>query len=75
MLLSHKPQSHQSQFKGSITRTTLINMGLRIAIVIVIVTIVSYWHVISNLEAQVIEQIRKYVVERGQRESSARRMY
>ena len=50
-------------------------MGLRIAIVIVIVTIVSYWHVISNLEAQVIEQIRKYVVERGQRESSARRMY
>jgi hypothetical protein len=53
----------------SITRTTLIKMGVRIALVIITVTLVSYWHVMSNLESQVVEQLEKYIVERGQRES------
>jgi two-component system, NtrC family, sensor kinase len=60
---------HPSQLKGSLTRTTLIKMGIRIAIVIIAVTLVSYWHVMSNLELQVIEQLDKYITERGQRES------
>jgi signal transduction histidine kinase len=45
-------------------------MGIRIAIIIIAVTLVSYWHVMSNLESQVVEQLEKYIIERGQRESS-----
>jgi two-component system, sensor histidine kinase ChiS len=55
--------------KQSLTRTTLINMGIRIAIVIFIVTLLSYWHLISILELQTLEQLEKYIIERGQRES------
>jgi two-component system NtrC family sensor kinase len=63
-------QLHSLQLKGSLTRTTLIKMGIRIAVVIIAVTLVSYWHVMSNLELQVIEQLDKYITERGQRESN-----
>jgi len=58
------------KFKSSITRTTIIKMGVRIAFVIIAVTLVSYWHIISNLELQVVEQLDKYITERGHRESS-----
>jgi len=61
---------HSLQPKNSLTRTTLIKMGIRIAAVIIAVTLVSYWHVMSNLELQVIEQLEKYITERGQRESN-----
>jgi len=56
--------------QNSLTRTTLIKMGIRIAIIIIAVTLVSYWHIMSNLELQVVEQLDKYITERGQRESS-----
>ncbi|MEN8215962.1 MAG: ATP-binding protein [Pseudomonadota bacterium] len=56
--------------KHSLTRTTLIKMGIRIAIIIIAVTLISYSHVMSNLESQVVEQLEKYIIERGQRESS-----
>jgi signal transduction histidine kinase len=55
--------------KNSLTRTTIIKMGIRIAIVIIAVTLISYWHVVSILESQTLEQLKKYIVERGQRES------
>jgi two-component system, NtrC family, sensor kinase len=58
------------QYQNSLTRTTIIKMGIRIAIIIIAVTLVSYWHVMSNLELQVVEQLDKYITERGQRESS-----
>ena len=47
--------------KNSITHTTIIKMGIRIAIIIIAVTLLSYWHVMSNLELQVIEQLDKYI--------------
>jgi PAS domain S-box-containing protein len=56
--------------KRSLTRTTLIKMGIRIAIVIIVITLISYWHVISVLKSQTLEQLEKYIVERGQRESN-----
>jgi signal transduction histidine kinase len=56
--------------QNSLTRTTIIKMGIRIAIIIIAVTLVSYWHIMSNLELQVVEQLEKYITERGQRESS-----
>ncbi|MBE9563017.1 MAG: hypothetical protein IMF12_09170 [Proteobacteria bacterium] len=45
-------------------------MGFRIAIVIIAVTLISYWHIMSNLELQVVEQLNKYITERGQYESN-----
>jgi len=57
-------------FKQSLTRTTLIQMGIRIAIVIFVVTLLSYWHVMSNFESQIVEQLKKYIVERGHRDSA-----
>ena len=60
----------KSDAEQSLTRTTLIKMGIRIALIIIAVTLLSYWHVMSNLELQVIEQLDKYITERGQRESN-----
>ncbi|MDM8558741.1 ATP-binding protein [Candidatus Parabeggiatoa sp. HSG14] len=62
------PKLFKSQ--NSLTRTTIIKMGIRIAIIIIAVTLVSYWHVMSNLELQVVEQLDKYITERGQHEST-----
>ena len=59
----------KSRSKQSLTRTTLIKMAIRIAIIIIAVTAVSYWHVMSNFETQTVAQLEKYIVERGHRES------
>ena len=56
--------------KGSITRETLLKMAVRIALVIVGSTGLSYLHLMSILENQTLRQLEKYIVERGQRESS-----
>lgn len=56
--------------KGSITRETLLKMAVRIALVIVGSTTLSYLHLMSILENQTLRQLEKYIVERGQRESS-----
>ncbi len=55
--------------RESLVRATLVSMGLRIALVIVALTLVSYWQVLESLETQTLEQLEKYAVERGQRES------
>lgn len=56
--------------KGSITRETLLKMAVRIALVIIGSTTLSYLHLMSILENQTLRQLEKYIVERGQRESS-----
>jgi len=56
--------------QNSLTRTTIIKMGVRIALIIIAVTLLSYWHIMSNLELQVVEQLNKYITERGQHEST-----
>lgn len=56
--------------KGSITRKTLLKMAVRIALVIIGSTSLSYLHLMSILENQTLRQLEKYIVERGQRESS-----
>jgi len=58
------------QTKTSLTRTTLIKMGVRIAMIIIAVTLVSYWHIMSHLELQVVKQLEKYITERGRYESA-----
>lgn len=58
----------RSSNKTSITRKTLINIGIRIGIVIIIGTTVSYFHMVANLKEQALGQLEKYVIERGERE-------
>lgn len=55
---------------SSLTRKTLINMALRVAVVTLMSAGASYFHVMSNLERQTREQLEKYILERGERESS-----
>jgi signal transduction histidine kinase/DNA-binding NarL/FixJ family response regulator len=52
----------------SIAHKTLINMGVRVAIVMTISAVMSYLHVISRLESQTQQQLSHYIKERGQRE-------
>jgi len=49
-------------------------MGILIAIVIILTTLFSYWHIVSILKSQTVEQLEKYITERGQRESSVFRL-
>lgn len=55
---------------GTLTWQTLSKMGLRVAVVIVASSAVSYIHILSILEAQTKEQLEKYALQRGQRERS-----
>jgi signal transduction histidine kinase/serine phosphatase RsbU (regulator of sigma subunit)/FixJ family two-component response regulator len=60
----------KSRPTGSLTRETLIKMAVRIALVILVTTAISYWHLMSTLESQTRGQLEKYVIERGKREES-----
>ncbi|MEO1348616.1 MAG: ATP-binding protein [Cyanobacteria bacterium J06635_15] len=57
-------------YQTSLTAKTLLNMSLRVALVVLVSAIVSYFHVVHNLEAQTIQELESYITERGQRESS-----
>jgi len=54
----------------SLTRQTLFQMAIRITLVVMTVTIISYFHVRQSLQTQALEQLKKYVQERGMRESN-----
>lgn len=47
----------------------LWRMAMRIAVVIVLITLVSYWHVYRSVTAAALDTLGKYVRERGERES------
>ena len=53
----------------SLTTRTLLNVAARIAVVVVLATVVSYWHVTESLKSQALEQLRNYVEQRSDRES------
>ncbi len=54
----------------SLARKTLIRMALRIALVVLVSAGVSFFYSVSNLEVQTQQQLQKYMIERGQREST-----
>jgi len=54
----------------SITRETLLKMAVRIALVVIGSTTISYGYVMFALESQTRKQLQKYILERGQQESS-----
>jgi len=68
------PDNQHTQGRGSITRKTLKSMSLRIALVIVVTTTVSYFHMVETLKGQSLSQVEKYVTERGHRERMAFRL-
>ncbi|MBW4602131.1 MAG: hypothetical protein KME29_21805 [Calothrix sp. FI2-JRJ7] len=45
-------------------------MTLRVTAVVVSVAVYGYFHMMSNLEAQTKQPLEKYIVERGEHESS-----
>lgn len=67
---TYQPKKPTTSRRGSLTRDTLINMALPITLVVSVSAAVSYLHVVSNLETQIQKQLQKYIVERGQKESS-----
>jgi len=61
--------SQTLQTQNSLTRSTLIQLSVWIGTVLVLSTLLSYMHVVSNLENQTLQHLQSYIAERGQRES------
>ncbi|MFL5355291.1 ATP-binding protein [Archangium sp.] len=59
-----------SRPRRSLARATLLQMGLRIAVVIALGTLFSYLHLFKTLRDQSLVQLERSVVERSQREES-----
>jgi two-component system, NtrC family, sensor kinase len=59
-----------SPFHASLARSTLIKMGVRIAVVIALATLFSYLHMLHTLRTGAIVQLEQHVAERSQREQS-----
>jgi diguanylate cyclase (GGDEF)-like protein len=55
---------------SSLAKKTLLKMGVRIAIIIAVAAVFTYFHIFSTLNEQVDDSLQKYIVERGQKESA-----
>jgi len=56
-------------FRKSIVTKTLYSVGIRIALIITLLTSVSYWHLFTTLEENKLAELQIYTKERGARES------
>jgi two-component system NtrC family sensor kinase len=56
--------------RAFLARSTLINMGVRIAVVILLATLCSYLHLLHTLRVEALAHMQNHVLERGQREQS-----
>jgi two-component system NtrC family sensor kinase len=56
--------------RASLARLILVKMGIRIAVIIALTTLVSYFHILGAMRAQTLAQVEQYVVERSQREQA-----
>lgn len=54
----------------SLSVSTLLQMGIRITLVVIVVTLLSYWHIVATLEDETADKLHKYITERAQRESA-----
>ncbi len=55
---------------ASLARSTLLKMGVRIAVVIALTTLASYLHLLDSVRTEALERLEGYVRERSQREQS-----
>ena len=58
------------RYKKSLTLSTLVNMGLRLTLVVVVISAISYWHLMSQLAESTQGSLLSYIIERGQREET-----
>ncbi|WP_375765046.1 ATP-binding protein [Archangium gephyra] len=56
--------------RSSLARSTLISMGVRIAVIIALTTLCSYLHIFYSLRDEAIVQLERNVTERSQREQA-----
>ncbi|MEM8642182.1 MAG: ATP-binding protein [Cyanobacteria bacterium P01_G01_bin.54] len=65
------PASEQTVLpRPSLTFNTLVNMALRLLLVILLISGISYWHLMSQLAHDTQAQLLGYIAERGQREEA-----
>ncbi|HEX5750977.1 MAG TPA: ATP-binding protein [Archangium sp.] len=64
------PQASSPDFRSSLARATLLSMGARVALVIVLTTLVSYLHILRSTRTENFLRLVHYVSERSQREQS-----
>ncbi|KFA94769.1 sensor histidine kinase [Archangium violaceum] len=55
---------------ASLARSTLIQMGVRIGILIALTTLASYLHMFHTLREDAVQQLARHVAERSQREEA-----
>ncbi|KFE70409.1 sensor histidine kinase [Hyalangium minutum] len=55
---------------GSLARSTLIRMGVRIGVIIALTTLVSYLHIFRSFRDETLVQMERTVAERTQREQA-----
>ncbi|MFE8600374.1 ATP-binding protein [Archangium violaceum] len=59
-----------SRPRAPLAQSTLIRMGVRIAVVIALSTLFSYLHMFHTLRTEALSRLQQYVAERSQREQS-----
>lgn len=57
-------------YKHSLTMDVMLQMAVRVSIVIIIVSALTYWHIYKTLVNSTVDGLEHYIHERGQRESS-----
>jgi diguanylate cyclase (GGDEF)-like protein len=57
-------------YKQSLTMDVMLQMAVRVSIVIIVVSALTYWHIYKTLVSTTIDGLEHYIQERGQRESS-----
>lgn len=56
--------------KDSITFNTLLSMTIRVTIVVLAMSLLSYFKIVTTLESQVKDKLAGYIKERGEKEST-----
>ncbi|MEM1044507.1 MAG: ATP-binding protein [Pseudomonadota bacterium] len=64
------PGDDRRKSRLSLARSTLWRVATRIALVVLVATAFSYWHVRSGIEEQALAGLERYVAERRVRESA-----
>lgn len=57
-------------YKQSLTVDVMLQMAIRVSIVIIAVSALTYWHIYKTLVSSTIDGLEHYIHERGQRESA-----
>ncbi len=60
----------KAKWPGGLATATLLNMGIRITVVVIVTACLSYLHITNNLEQQTLDKLQKYITERALKESS-----